>query len=172
MTAKKKIKLELVNLLEHFEKKDYKPVLQQEENQLLITIKVEKIEFPLFVRIREGGDLLQLLVFFPCNTKLGCEADTARCLHLLNKELDIPGFGMDDANALIFYRCLIPCVDNTFNPLILDKFFDAIPNICSSFFPLIFSISQDKMKFEDIADRYDEMMDQAEEKIEETIEAK
>lgn len=152
-----KIENNLKNLLTYFEEKGFLPELQEERSQLQITIESEKVEFPLFVRITDDAELIQLLAFFPSNIKQGHEADTARALHLLNKELDIPGFGMDDINALIFYRCMIPCPENQFNVSVLDKFSNAIPLICESFFPLIYSISQGNMKFEDMATQYEKM---------------
>jgi hypothetical protein len=161
MTKKKSHSLNLENLLKHFQKEVSTAVIQEETNQILITIKVEKVEFPLFVRITEDGELLQMLAFFPANIKPGSEADTARALHLLNKELDIPGFGMDDLNGLIFYRYMLPCLNNQFNPVAVDKFFNAIQMICQSFLPLIFAISQGNLKFEEIANKLTEMMQQS-----------
>jgi len=157
-TKKKSNELNLETLLTHFQKTHPTAAIQTETHQILITIKVEKVEFPLFIRMTEDHDLLQLLSFFPCNIKAGSEPDTARCLHLLNKELDIPGFGMDDLNGLIFYRCMIPCPDNQFNQVVVDKFFAAVQSICKSFFPLIFAVSQGNLKFADIADKLSEMM--------------
>jgi hypothetical protein len=165
MTKKKNTKdsaynLNLENLLLHFKEKAPSAVIQEETNQILITIKVEKVEFPLFLRISEDGELLQMLAFFPANIKPGSQADTARALHLLNKELDVPGFGMDDLNGLIFYRYMLPCLGNEFNPVAVDKFFNAIQMICQSFLPLIFAISQGNLKFEEIANKLTEMMQQ------------
>ncbi len=151
-------KLDLETLLAHFQKSTPSAAIQEETNQILITIKVEKVEFPMFARITQGGELLQLLAFFPCNIKPGCQEDTARCLHLLNKELDIPGFGMDDLNGLIFYRCMIPCLNQEFEPAIVDKFFNAVQMICKSFLPMVFAISQGNLKFADMANQMESLL--------------
>lgn len=159
MTVKNKLnRLEIETLLTHFQKATPTAVFQEETNQILITIKVEKVEFPMFVRITETQELLQMLAFFPCNIKPGCQEDTARCLHLLNKELDIPGFGMDDLNGLIFYRCMIPCLNQEFEPALVDKFFTAVQMICKSFLPMVFAISQGNLKFADMADQMESLM--------------
>lgn len=150
--------LNLENLLTYFQSKNENVVIQEETDQLLITVKVEKVEFPLFIRVSENQDLLQLLAFFPCNTKEGCEADTALTLHLLNKDLDIPGFGMDDLNGLIFYRCMVPCLDNQYQEAVVDKFFNAVKRICQSFLPLIYAMSQGNIKYQDIQDQMPNLM--------------
>ncbi len=155
------IELNLENLLKHFKKTKENAVLQTETDQILITVKFDKVEFPLFVRITETQDLLQLLAFFPCNIKAGCESDMARTLHLLNKELDIPGFGMDDFNGLVFYRCMIPCPDLHYHEAVIDKYLDAVKMICQSFLPLIFAMSQGNMKFSEISNKLGDLMQTA-----------
>lgn len=150
--------LKLDNLLAFIQKNYKEASLQTETDQIVLTIKVKKIEFPFFIRITNDKKLIQLLVFFPCNIKDGSEADTARCLHLLNKELDVPGFGMDDVNGLMFYRYMIPCENNEFVESIVDRFMVAVPGICESFFPLIYNISQGTMKFSEIADKLTELI--------------
>lgn len=158
MTTKNNNKLNLSNLLQYLQKKEHEASLQTETNQILIPIKVKKVEFPFFIRITNDEKLIQMLAFFPCNIKEGSEADTARCLHLLNKELDVPGFGMDDVNGLVFYRYMIPCENKEFNESTIDRFMTAVPGICESFFPLIFNISQGTMKFSEVTDKLTELL--------------
>lgn len=158
MITKNNNALNLENLLKVIQKTNPEASIQTETQQIVIKIAVKKVEFPFFIRITNDEKLIQLLSFFPSNIKAGCEADTARCLHLLNKELDVPGFGMDDLNGLVFYRYMIPCENKEFNESTLDRFMIAIPGICESFFPLIFNITQGTMKFADIADKLSDVI--------------
>lgn len=164
MAKKNKRKAHLQNLIIYFKDQGFEPVLQEDQGQLQMVIKIDKVEFPFFARVREDGELIQLLTYFPCNIKEGAEADTARSLHLLNKEIDIPGFGMDDLNSLLFYRSMIPCPENDFNTAVMDRFSKAIPAICESFFPVIFAVSQGNTKFAEIASQYETMLDEPAEK--------
>ncbi|MFQ5729728.1 MAG: YbjN domain-containing protein, partial [Waddliaceae bacterium] len=102
------MKVTLDALLKFLKKKNYDAKLQRETQQIYIILKLEEKEFPLFLRIFEQSDLLQLLVFMPIQIKPGTHADLARLLHLINKELDIPGFGMDENSEVAFYRCMLP----------------------------------------------------------------
>ncbi|HRD55269.1 MAG TPA: YbjN domain-containing protein [Parachlamydiaceae bacterium] len=163
MKKKNKQTTNLENLMAYFQTQGFEPVLQETQGQLQMQIKIEKVEFPFFAKVREDGSIIQLLAYFPCNIKEGAEADTARSLHLLNKEIDIPGFGMDDLNSLIFYRCMVPCANSAFDPAVMERFSKAIPAICHSFFPMIFAVSQGKTKYAEIASQYETMLDDNEE---------
>src|ERR1700722_19094980 len=81
---------------------------QQETNQIYMLYTIGGKEFPLFMRIFGDADLLQLLTFIPCHLHSNATNSLARLLHLLNKELDIPGFGMDEAAKFVFYRVMLP----------------------------------------------------------------
>lgn len=43
----------------------YDAQLQEETNQLYVILKIQQIEFPIFLRIYPSEDLLQFLVFMP-----------------------------------------------------------------------------------------------------------
>lgn len=149
--------LTLKSLFDYLNEKKYEPVLQEEQNQVVLNIQIKNVEFPLIVKILDNEELVQFLAFFPANIKEGAEADTARTLHLLNKELDLPGFGMDDVNGLMFFRYVVPFLNQKFETPLLEKLLQAIPNILGSFFPLLYHISQGKMSYHDVYDKYDEM---------------
>lgn len=142
--------LNLDNLLKSVQKVFPDASLQSETNQVFCIFKNENIEFPVFARIAEDNNLIQLLVFFPCDLKKGAEADTARSLHLLNKEIDIPGFGMDEANNLMYFRYMLPAVDEKYEEVLVEKFTNAFQMICKTFFPLVFAVSQGAVTFADV----------------------
>lgn len=144
------IHLELDKLLEYFKKKELPAQLQNETNQIVIVFKIGEREFPLFIRIFEGGELLQLLAFLPCNIKNSAVADTGRLLHLLNKELDIPGFGMDEASAVVFYRTMIPVQNQKIDEALLDAYLNSIQLVCKSFAPVIAAVAYGSTTFEEV----------------------
>lgn len=157
------IPLKLENFKQHLTEKHIKFDFQAETNQLLIVNKIENIEFPLFIRIIEESELIQLLLFFPTNIKSESINDLARSLHLLNKELDIPGFGIDEKNNLVYFRTIIPCNGQKCDPAIFDKFLNAVQMIGKSFLPLVAAASQGIFDFKEVQKRLTDMMQKGKE---------
>jgi hypothetical protein len=144
------INLKLDAILEYLTKKGVPAQLQDETNQIIIIFKIGDREFPLFIRIFEGGELLQLLAFIPCNMKKSTFADTGRLLHLLNKELDIPGFGQDEDTAVVFYRCMLPIQNQQLDEAVFDAYLNSIQLVCKSFSPVIAAVAYGSSTFEEI----------------------
>jgi hypothetical protein len=155
------IQLELDKLQKHLQDKKIHAQLQKETKQLCIILKIADKEFPLFIRIFEGQELLQMLAFLPCNTQSSTIADTARLLHLLNKELDIPGFGMDESTSVVFYRCLIPGKDKQIDEGLIDAFLNAVELVCKSFAAVIAAVSYGAVTFEDVLRKSKEQQGQS-----------
>lgn len=144
------ISLDLNKIGKYLVSQGIEATFQKETDQLYILFKIGDREFPLFLRIYEGGELLQLLAFLPCNTKSTTLADTARLLHLLNKEIDVPGFGMDEGPQVIFYRCMIPAKDKQLDEKILDSYISATHTACQSFAPVIAAVAYGALTFEEV----------------------
>lgn len=147
------IELTLPKILDHLKKEKFDPKLQSETDQIYFIFKIEGHEFPLFVRIYDESDLLQLLVFFPAPIKEGTEADVARLLHLLNKEIDIPGLGMEEESRMAFYRVMLPALDKKINDRLLDAFLDSMRLICEHFAPVVFAVTQGKVTFQEVLEK-------------------
>jgi hypothetical protein len=144
------IPLKIQKLLDHVQKKGFHAELQAETEQIVILLKIGERECPLFMRIYEGGELLQLLAFLPCKVETGTLGDTARLLHHLNKELDIPGFGMDETASVVFYRCMIPAQNKQVDGALLDAFLNSIHIVCKSFAPIITAVAHGGAAFEEV----------------------
>lgn len=142
--------LDLNKIGTYVNSKGIKAELQKETNQLCILLKTGEREYPLFIRVYDGEELLQLLAFLPCNTKKTTVADTGRLLHLLNKEIDIPGFGMDEDSEVVFYRCMIPSREKQIDEKILDSYLNAIQVVCQSFAPVIAAVAYGAVTFDDV----------------------
>lgn len=124
--------------------------IQKETDQVSVILKLGNKEYPLFFRVYEGGELLQLLTFLPCNTKEETVAGTARLLHLLNKEIDTPGFGMDEAAEVVFYRCMIPTKEAQVEEKLLDAYLNATEIVCQSLAPVIAAVAYGALTFEEV----------------------
>jgi len=127
----------LSNIQHHMESQDLKPQVQKDTQQLYSVFKHEEREFVIFVRLYEGKDLIQLLSFFPLQVSEKRRDVVARVLHMLNKEIDLPGFGFDENAGLIFYRLMIPLFDQQFDPRTFDLLYVALPRVCQQFWPVI-----------------------------------
>lgn len=128
----------------------FAPSLQEETGQVAFMMKHKDIEFPVFVRLYGGKDLLQLLVFLPLTYAAKTEADVARLLHFLNKQLDIPGFGMDEEASYIFFRHMLP-VQEAIHPEELQRGLKLLEHVTLSFTPVIMAVAQGGTSFTAIA---------------------
>lgn len=125
--------LSLQNIEKFLRQKKYDAQVQKETQQVYTVLKLQEREFPLFIRIYEGDELLQILVFFPCKLSEKTLADTGRLLHLFNKELDIPGFGMDEISQVVFFRCMVPVKKKQLDEELLETFLKTTELACQTF---------------------------------------
>jgi len=146
-------KANIQDLQEYLSGKGHEAQLQKETDQIYVVLKLLEREFPLFLRIMGEGDLLQMMVFFPCNIKDESVNDLARLLHLLNKELDIPGFGMDEKAKVAFYRCMIPAIDGEIHNGILDGFMNSIQLVCETFTPAVEAVAYAATSFDELLEK-------------------
>jgi hypothetical protein len=150
------IPLNLDKIRNHLQKQGIQSELQSETDQLCALFKVAEKEYPLFFRIYEGGELLQLLAFLPCSTKTTTIADTARLLHLLNKEIDLPGFGMDESQHVVFYRLMCPVKEKKLDLNLFNSYVNATQVVCQSFATVIAAIAYGGITFEDMLKKVQE----------------
>lgn len=127
-----------------------KPEIQTHTDQIYIIYKIDNQEFPLFFRIYEEGDLLQMLIFFPLQLKRERFEAMARMLHLLNKEIDLPGFGMDESVGLVYHRHMVTAFNKKVDTHLLTTYLEAVPKICKQFFPTIAGTAMSDLSFDEI----------------------
>ena len=77
----------------------------------------------------------------PCTIKPQQANDIARFLHICNKELDMPGFCMDEDSATIFYRLMSPSTKKEIAKEVLQSYLSTMETICTTFFPAIQALS-------------------------------
>ncbi len=151
------IKLNNPSLLSFFKKNDYNVELQQETDQVLVTLNISGQEFPMFVRALDEGHLLQLITFIPCQMKPELAPDIARLLLMLNKELDLPGFGMDETAHAMFYRVVLPATDKTIAEKLLKLIISTIQHVCGTFSNPIAAVALGYTKLEDVLKKAQEI---------------
>lgn len=144
------LQLNFDKIKKHLTLKGIQSEFQNESNQLCVILKLGEREFPLFFRIYDGEELLQMLAFLPCTTKPETLADTARLLHLLNKEIDTPGFGMDENSFTVFYRIMIPAKNKEVDTKFFDAYLNASQVVCQSFAPVVAAVAYGALTFEDV----------------------
>lgn len=152
----------LETLKGYLQSRDLSAEIQKETNQVYAAIKVDEIEFPMFLRIYDGGELLQILTFFPASLEDKAAADTARLLHLLNKELDIPGFGMDEGSKVTFFRCMVPIVKGEIADEVLNALMNATDIVCKNFAPAVVAVATGNATYDDVLKRAQEQQQASE----------
>lgn len=136
------------NLLALLQKEGYNAEIQKETDQIAVILRVEGSEYVMFLRILPSGPVLQILLFIPCDLKAETLNGVARLLHLLNKELDAPGFGMDETAGVVFYRITIPAVTKSVDEELIKTYLNSIKAISNTFSPVIINVSRGTMSFD------------------------
>lgn len=167
-------------ILAFLQKNKYEADIQADTQQVYTIFKIDQKEYPLFLRVFDEGHLLQLLVFIPCMLEpneplvLGKKshldstpypqqaviADLARLLHLLNKELDVPGFGMDEMAGVVFYRLMLPTPKKKIEEDLLLAFLKTTEHVCQMFSTPIEAVSSGQMTLDQILAKAQEMENQ------------
>lgn len=145
------INLNNEDLLQHLKGQKFDVKMQEATNQLYVIFKIEGREFPMF--IKTDGTVLQLMIFMPCILQPQAIPDMARLLHFFNKEIDLPGFGMDEGPGVVFFRCTLPTVNGKIDPDLLDNLFISMPRLAQTFFPSVSSVASGATTFEKASKR-------------------
>ena len=145
------------NLLEALKSLKLNPQVQAETNQIYIIFEHEKTQFPLFIRMLHEGELVQFLSFIPCNVDPQHANDLGRLLHMLNKELDMPGFCLDEASGTVFYRIMMPTLKKEFQPEIVEAIVNTSQMVCKTFATVIEALAIGAMTLDDILKKANEL---------------
>ncbi len=144
-------------LLAHLQKNGYEADIQSDTQQVYTILKIADKEYPLFLRIFDEGNLLQILVFIPCQLQKEVVSDMARLLHLLNKELDVPGFGMDEMAGVVFYRLMLPTPKIKIDKELLTAYLKTVEHVCTLFATPIEAIGFGQMTLDQILEKASEI---------------
>ena len=123
---------------------------QEKSNQIVSAFSHNGFEYPMFIRELDGGNLLQVLTFVPCTLQKEAVQDTSRLLHMVNKELDMPGFCCDEESKTVFYRVVIPFTNKNFDELLFCAYVNTTQQICGMFGTVIRAIAVNAMTLEEM----------------------
>jgi hypothetical protein len=138
---------ELINSLEKF---GLKASVQENTNQLLTKFSQNGYDYPIFIRQLNGGNLLQILTFVPCSIEPDAFYDVSRLLHMINKELDMPGFCCDEESKTIFYRVVIPCINSQVDEPLLHAYLNTMQYVCGMFGTIVHAVAIKAMSLEEM----------------------
>ena len=150
------MKMDNKELTASLEKFGLKASEQPETKQLLTKFSINGFEYPMFIRQLTGGNLLQVLTFIPCTIEKDALFDLSRLLHMVNKELDMPGFCCDEESKTVFYRVVVPCVNGQVDETLFHAFLNVTKHVCEMFGTIVQAIAVKAMSL-------DEMMSKAKE---------
>lgn len=151
------IPLSLDSLYDYLTSQSIDVKRQTETDQLYILFKVQDQEFPVFLRSIDDGELIQLLAFIPISLEAKTIPEVARLLHLFNKEIDIPGFGMDEKAKVVFYRVVLPSIEGQVSGEIIEGYINSIKVLTETFFPVIAAVVAGKATFAEVVKKANEM---------------
>ncbi|MFA6916747.1 MAG: YbjN domain-containing protein [Parachlamydiales bacterium] len=147
------INVTLDSILELLEKNDLNPMLQEETKQVSLSFKLHDADFPMFIKVVHEGDLIQVLQFIPAHLDKNHVSDVARLMHYLNKEMDLPGFGFDENNQMMFFRLVLPTAKHKVDPDLLLAFINAARIACETFAPMIQNVNLGRTRFKEILEK-------------------
>ena len=125
------VKLTLQAVLAYL-KRQHKTELQEEKQQIVCMLKIDDNEIPLFVNVLHES-ILQMIVYLPYELKPDGLGEIARFLHLINKQLDVPGFGLDENVNMVFYRAVVPCLNPEIDEKLIEAYLSTVIVACRSF---------------------------------------
>jgi hypothetical protein len=125
------VKLTLPAVLAYL-KRQYQAELQEDKQQIVFILKMGDKEVPVFVNVLHET-ILQMIAYLPYELKLDGMGEIARLLHLINKQLDVPGFGLDENINMVFYRAVIPCLEPEIDEKLIEAYLSTITVACRSF---------------------------------------
>ncbi len=143
----------LDNLIDHLKQKGLDATLQEETQQVLTVLKEEEREYPTFFRIFKESSLLQIICFFPFQVPKDNIAEVARLLHLLNRELDIPGFGLDEKSFVCFFRVMLHIPGKQLDEKILESYLNTFSVVTKTFTKTIEAVAAGAVKMDQILEQ-------------------
>jgi hypothetical protein len=150
------MKLNEQDLIESLKTIGVEAKLQPNTKQLLAKFSYNDQEYPTFIRQLEGGNLLQLLTFIPCSVDPKALEGLSRLLHMINKELDMPGFCIDEESKTVFYRVVIPCVGQEIDESLFLAYFNTCQSVCATFGMVIHAVAICAMTLNEIIEKMKE----------------
>lgn len=143
------------NVIDFLRKKKFTPTLQPENQQIFIEIEAAGQKLPMFLGLISDKYVLQLVTYLPYHLYEESLGSMARFFHFLNKELDLPGFCMDEKSKLMFFRSVIPSIEGKIDDRYIDLYLKTTEVACETFMQAIESLVSGSSSIEDIVKKYE-----------------
>jgi hypothetical protein len=137
-------------LTAYLKENDLVPEFQKETGQIFIVYKIQEHEVPVFLLLRPESALLQMVAYLPYRLRKKILGEVARLLHILNKELDMPGFGMDEFEELMFYRAVLPCPQGNIDTRLFNMYLGTTRVACDTFMHAIGMVVSGTMRVDEV----------------------
>jgi hypothetical protein len=135
------IALQLPAIKAFLEKQGLKAQDQKETQQLLIELKFPNdLVVPVFIRILHQS-VVQIVGYLPFQYEKPRTEEIARFLHQLNKDLDLPGFGMDEGQRMTFFRVVIPLLEPKIEEALFLSYLTSLRLVCESFITAVGAVA-------------------------------
>jgi hypothetical protein len=146
------IPLQLPAIKQFLEGQGYKPKDHTETGQLLIELRLGEHNAPLFMRIMQEA-VVQMVVYLPFQFEKNRVGPLARFLHLINKDLDLPGFGLDEQQRVAFFRVVIPLLKPEIDESLLLSYLTSLHLVCSSFIYAVAAVASGQASPEEVLEK-------------------
>lgn len=144
-------------LIQSLDKIGIKGSFQEDNKQIYSSLSINGFDYPMFIRRLQGGQLMQVITFVPCTLEEGSEHDVGRLLHMINKELDMPGFCCDEESKTVFYRLVVPCLNQNVDEALFHAYINTTKQVCTMFGTIVQAIAVKAMKLEEMLEKAKEL---------------
>jgi hypothetical protein len=144
-------------LIDSLEKIGVKGTLQEDHNQIFSSLSINGFDYPMFIRRLQGGQLMQVITFIPCTLEEGSSNDVGRLLHMINKELDMPGFCCDEESKTVFYRLVVPCLNQKLDEELFHAYVNTTKQVCTMFGTIVQAIAVKAMSLQEMLEKAKEL---------------
>lgn len=144
-------------IVSSLEKIGVKATIQENYNQVVTNLSINGQDYPMFIRCLQGGNLMQMITFIPCTLEEGSGDEVGRLSHMINKELDMPGFCCDMDSKTVFYRLVIPCLKQKIDEELFHAYFNTTKQVCTMFGTIIHAVAVKAMSLEEMLEKAKEL---------------
>lgn len=143
------IKLTAQEVFSYLKQVGYNPEIQKDSGQILINMSIKNQNIPLFIGLLGENNLLQMLSYLPYKLQSEHLDKIARLLHVFNRKIDLPGFGMDEEYKFLFYRAVFPLITQEASREMLNFYILAIRVTLESFMEGIGAVLSGELSFQE-----------------------
>jgi len=140
-------------ILQNLKSLGYKVEFQEETDQVYYLIAHEGKSIPIFIKSISDGMVVQVVAFYPFKSEVNAHPDLARFLHLMNKDIDMPGYGMDENSRAVFYRLSIPTFEKKLKISLLTTYLNTIEKVSRDTMNSIAPIANGSITFKELIDK-------------------